>query len=345
MKRIIIAFAVLLGVSSCYGDYVMDYEYSAAYATFQYDLRTFVYGEDVELGFTTALGGVISNDRDRKVTVEIDNSILSSDLSVFDPRHMTASFTAIDGVLGRAPLGAVSQDYVVNEVKASGISSLTPLPQSYYTTSGPVTIRKGYHTGNLFLYPTDDMFSDSKILKPYYALGFVIKDADVDTVLVNKSFQIMVVKVENRFWGNWYHGGRKMVINNSTGTITSDQRYELTFPQQDAAVCSITTESFNTVLTDKLSNEGGSLRLTFNADNDEIQVEDASGTRNLRAILGQPSHHNGAKLIQDREVYLNYSFTDGNGSTTYVTDTLRFRNRIRDGVNEWQDENTENYNL
>lgn len=343
MKRIIIIIAVLIGVSSCYGDYVMDYDYSAAYAAYQYDLRTFVCGEKVEVGFTTALGGVITNDRDRKVAVEIDNSILTSDLSVFDPRHFAAPFTAVDGLLGKAPIGSVSQDYVTAEIKASGISSLSALPESYYTTSGPVTIKKGYHTGNLLIYPTEEMFTDSKILKPYYALGFVIRSADADSVLTNKSFQIMAVKVENRFWGNWYHGGRKVVVNNSTGAITSDVRYELTFPQSDALLYSLTTEGFHSVLTNKMSNESGSLRLTFNADDNEITVEDVSGAKELKPIKGQPSHHNGAKLIQDREIYLNYSYSDGASATTYVTDTLRFRNRIRDGINEWQDENTENY--
>ena len=35
--------------------------------------------------------------------------------------------------------------------------------------------------------------------------------------------------------------------------------------------------------------------------------------------------------------------TDGDGTFTVVRDTLTFRNRIRDGVNEWQDENPKNY--
>lgn len=344
MKRIIIAFILLLGLTACYPDYVMDYDYSAAYAAYQYDLRTFVYGEDVEVGFTTALGGVMVNDRNRQVDVEIDNSILSSDLSVFDPSHRATPFTAIDGLCGRAPLGSVSQDYVSSEVKASGITALQPLPESFYTTSGPVTIKKGYHTGNLFLYPTEEMFSDEKILKPYYALGFVIRDADADTLLLHKSFQIMAIKVENRFWGNWYHGGRKVVVKNVDGTQQSETHYPITFPQTDAKICKLTTESFNSVITDKFSNENGSLRLTFLKEGNQISVEDVSGSKEIRGILGQPSHHNGAKLIQNREIYLNYSYSDGTGNTTYITDTLKFRNRIRDGINEWQDENTENYN-
>ena len=342
VKNTILVLSAMLVLTSCYEDYTRDFDYTAAYAAFQYDLRTFVYGEDGEIGFTTALGGTVTNDRDRKVNVLIDNSLLTSDLSVFDPMHRTASFTAMDGMMGTAPLGTLSQDYVTVEVTEAGIESLQPLPESYYTTSGAVKIKQGYHTGDLFLYPTEEMFKDEKILKPYYALGFQITSADVDSLITEKSFQIMVVKVENRFWGNWYHGGRRVVIKNSNGNPMSDDRYTLEIPQGDTKNYVLTTESFNSVLTDKFSNLEGSLRLTF-LPNDEIKVEDASGGKELRNILGQPSHHNGAKLIQDREIYLNYAYSNGDGTTTYVTDTLAFRNRIRDGINEWQDENTKNY--
>lgn len=342
MKRIIIALSALLALTSCYEDYVMDYDYTAAYVAYQYDLRTFVCGEDVEVGFITALGGTIVNDKDRKVNVAIDNSILSSDLSVFDPTGNVASFTALDGLKGTAPMGLLSQAYVSNEVNAAGITALEPLPENYYTTSGAVTIKKGYHTGNLFLYPAEDMFKDEKILKPYYALGFVVTSADVDSLIREKSYQIMAVKVENRFYGNWYHGGRRIVKKDSDASYLENDRYVLEIPQAESANYVLTTEGFNSVTTNKLANQAGSLRLTFLDDN-KIKVEDMSGEREIKEIIGQSSHHNGAKLIQDREIYLNYMFSNGNGTTTVVTDTLKFRNRIRDGINEWQDENTQNY--
>ena len=336
--------SALLVLSSCYGDYVMDYDYSAVYVAFQYDMRTFVPGEDVEVSFTTALGGTLSNNRDRKVRVVIDGDLLHEDLSVFDPDGRTASFTALDGLCGRAPLGTLSQGYVSSEISASGITSLTPLPQAHFTTSGldDLTIKKGFHTGKISLYPTEDLFQDNKALKPYYAIGFRVVSADADSLILGKSFQIMAVKVENRFWGNWYHGGRRFVLRNSSGAVVSESRYEMTVPQSEQRNYVLSTESVESVLTNKFSDMEGSLRLTF-LDNNESKVEDVSGEKVIRKMLGQPSHHNGAKLIQDREIYLNYAYSNGDGTTTYVTDTLAFRNRIRDGINEWQDENTQNY--
>ena len=122
----------------------------------------------------------------------------------------------------------------------------------------------------------------------------------------------------------------------------TNERYPLEIPQAENRNYILKTEGFNSVLTDKLSDQAGSLRLTFLEDN-KIKVEDPSGVREIKEIIGQSSHHNGAKLIQDREIYLNYMFSNGDGTTTVVTDTLKFRNRMRDGINEWQDENTQNY--
>lgn len=343
MKRRIsvLAFASCMLVS-CYGDYFGDYEYSAAYAPYQYDLRTFVCGEQVQLSFTAALAGVIENTEDRAVCIEIDNSLLSSDLSVFDPSGKAASFKALDGFLGKGSLGVISQDYVTKEVKAAGLESFEALPEEYYSYNCDRAFRKGRHTAKLSLSPTEAMFADPKMLAPYYALAFVIRSADVDSLLVGKSFQIMALKVENRFWGNWYHGGRRVVRKNTTAEILSDTHYALELPQADSRVYSLTTESFNSVICDKVSNMAGRLRLTF-AEDGTVEVEDADGLRQIRQIPGIVSHHNGAALIQDREIYLNYAWSNNDGTTTYVTDTLAFRNRIRDGINEWQDENSENY--
>lgn len=342
MKRIFTALSILLTLTSCYEDYVMDYDYTAAYVAYQYDLRTFVCGEDVQVSFTTALGGTISNTRDRAVDVSISNALLTTDLSVYDPSGNSRSFTAMDGLKGLAPIGLLSQEYVSDQIKASGITYLKPLPKSYYTTSGPVSIKKGYHTGNLYIYPTKAMYMDEKVLKPYYALGFVVNSVDADSLIRDKSFQIMAVKVENRFYGNWNHGGRRLVVKNSDGSHVIDDRYSLVLPQAEKDIYVLTTEGFNTVLTDKIANQQGRLRLTF-LENNKIKIEDVTGTYQIEETPGRPSYHNGAKLIQDREIYLNYKYSNKNGTTSYVTDTLRFRNRIRDGINEWQDENTKHY--
>ena len=145
-------------------------------------------------------------------------------------------------------------------------TTMNILPGYLSATSGEVTIKKGYHTGNLYLYPTEEMFKDDNILKPYYALGFVVNSVEADSLVRDKSFQIMAIKVENRFYGNWYHGGRRIVKSDKTADYITDDRYVLTVPQADNSNYILTTEGFNTVTTNKIANQQGSLRLTFLED-------------------------------------------------------------------------------
>ena len=112
-------------------------------------------------------------------------------------------------------------------------------------------------------------------------------------------------------------------------------------PQADSKVYSLTTVDASTVMTDKIGLNAGKLLLKFNGD--DITITSADGSKEIKPIADQPNVYNGAKLLQDRRLTLNYCFSNGDGTTTYITDYLQFRNRIRDGVNEWQDENEKNY--
>ena len=57
-----------------------------------------------------------------------------------------------------------------------------------------------------------------------------------------------------------------------------------------------------------------------------------------------PCTFNRSKLLQERKLFLKYRFTNTVTGYTYdCTDTLSFRNRLRDGINEWYDENPSHY--
>ena len=71
-KAKILALLLSFLLTSCYEKYTMDYEHTAAYVAYQYDLRTFVIGEGMKFNFTVALGGVVKNTHDRSVQVVID---------------------------------------------------------------------------------------------------------------------------------------------------------------------------------------------------------------------------------------------------------------------------------
>lgn len=341
IKRLLFLALASTALTACYDDYTMDYDYNAAYIAYQYDLRTFVVGEGMKFDFTVAFAGTEQNRKDRKVSVVLDNELLTEDLSVYTNRYGITSFNAMNGMLGTSQFGALSQSYVTDAVKSAKISSLSPLPENYYSIEGldNMVIKKGRHTAVATIKAEDAILEDEKSVKPYYALGFKILEAEADSVILEKCFAVIAVRLENMFFGNWYHGGRSVTKNDETGEIVSTEEYALVLPQADARIYSLSTITPTSVMTNKIGQDPGKLLLTFEGNNIRISSPD----KEIRQIEGEPSYYNEAKLLQDRKLYLNYCWSNSDGTTTYVNDYLEFRNRIRDGINEWQDENPENY--
>ncbi len=212
------------------------------------------------------------------------------------------------------------------------MEALTPVPSSYYTTGDKnIIITKGRHTGVMPLTVTDNMKKDQKAYSPYYALGLRIDKADVDSLLPGRNFTVIALKLENKFYGNWYHGGKCKVG-------TTETAYPLVIPQQDDRIYTLTTVDENTVVTNKVCNDEGSLILKFDGNKITVSSNDVEIVND-----GRSSYFNDAALLQDRKLFLNYSYRNSMGRTVAVTDSLVFRNRMRDGINEWQDENENHY--
>ena len=342
MKKIVIIFITTLLLTSCYEDYVKDYYYSAAYVAYQYDLRTFVIGETDKFDISVALAGVIKNDKDRQVNVVIDDSLVMEDISGIIPG--SSYFTAFEGMMGKAPFGDLSQGYVTDAIRDAGVSSMSVLPKDYYTVEGIKSMKfvKGSHNAFATIKATDKIKTDPNAFIPYYAIGYRITSADVDTVITSKSFGVVAVRCENKFYGNWYHGGKTLLIDDASSEVISEDVYPFAIPQSDERCYELRTVNANTVITDKVGTKAGKLHLVF--DGSTIKISSADGSLPILNMNDAESTHNEAKLLQDREIYLNYKYSNGDGTSTIVSDTLYFRNRIRDGINEWQDENPKNYN-
>ena len=311
---ILIAAALLTG---CYDDYVHDYDKDGVYFAYQYDLRTFVIGEGGQFDVTVALGGVMANKRDRAVNLSFDNSLVDAN--------------AFQGMMGT--LGGLSGDYVTTAFKAAGVTSLEALPGGYFNVVGAdgLKIPAGRHTGTVSIRATDALLADPKAYAPGYAFGVKILSADADEVLEGKDFAVIAVRCENRFYGNWTHHGTITTYDASNNVI---QKTRDVGTLADDSVYSLTTVSANKLSCSKMTGLVGGMTLTFDGDN--IQVASADGT-----VTGT-GRFNGAVLLQNRELFLDYNIPGTDGKKN-VKDTLCFRNRIRDGVNEWQDENQEHY--
>lgn len=339
--RTVLSAAAALALTGCYKDYVQDYDYSGAYLAYQYDLRTFVVGEGMQFKIGAVLGGVMSNDHDRDIWYEFDDNLVTDDLRFYVPNAETP-FNAFTEMSGQTTVGAVSQDYVKNAIQRSGIKSLTPLPMNAVKVpeGERFTIKKGNHTGTITVKADSAAFLalPGAGTLPYYAIGFHLTSADVDTVLLSRSYEIIALRYENMLYGNWYHGG-KTVVTDASGNVVSTDVYPTSVPSDEKTheVYTLTTVAPNAVQTNYRGAGAGAVRITLDGGNVALTTADAVAIEDLG------SGYNGAKLLQNRKIFLNYSFANADGTKSVVTDTLTFRNRIRDGVNEWQDENPEHY--
>lgn len=317
MKKICILLVVALALTGCYEDYVREYDHDGVFFAYQYDLRTFVIGEDAAFDVTVALGGVMKNGRDRAVKLAIDNTLVNGD--------------AYRGMMGTSQ---ISGDYVGAAFRSAGVTSVEPLPASDFTVTGldGLKIPAGRHTGTVTIHATDDLISDPNAYKPGYALGVKILSADADEVVEGMDFSVIAVRCENRFFGNWTHHGTITTFDESGKEV---QKVREVGSLADDSVYSLQTVDANTLTCGKMTGMVGGMRLAFTGD--DIAVSSANG-----AVTGT-GRFNGAKLLQERELFLEYDLPASGGGRKNVRDTLCFRNRIRDGINEWQDENKEHY--
>lgn len=308
---------MLVFATSCYEDYVRDFDHTGAFIAYQYDLRTFVLGEGEQFKVTVALAGTMKNDQDRNVELVSDPALLSGALENLKNASMT------------------SAAYVSKEITAANLTALTPLPETHYTTEGidGLCIKKGNHTAAITLRATEDMKNDAKVYAPYYAVAYRIQSADVDELVEGKDFTVIAVKCENRFYGTWSRT-TEIVSYDAAGQEISTDRSEQSLA--DEKCYTLSTVDAVTVKSDRRAGTAGEMILAFNGN--DITVSSSDGK-----VTGTGSF-DGSKLLQNRKLNLEYTVTAEDGTRQEVKETLYFRNRMRDGVNEWQDENPENYN-
>ena len=104
-KSILFLASLLFFATGCYDDYVKDYDQSGVFVAYQYNLRTFVLDEGEQFKFTVALGGVMENTQNRKVSLVLDPSLLDGALETLkDPNKVAyedvAKFFAASSITG-----------------------------------------------------------------------------------------------------------------------------------------------------------------------------------------------------------------------------------------------------
>jgi hypothetical protein len=323
MKKILGFILLIFTMTSCYDDYVKDYTYNAVYFAYQYDVRTFVVGEGMQFDFGVGLGGTMTNSKQRVVTYSIDTTLIT-------PAALAA-------------MKASSTTYIKSEMTPVGAISL--LNPGYYslTNGSKFIIEKGQDAGKVTIRPDSAAFlADPKSLIPNYVLPLRITSAGTDSILPLKRTIIIGIKYENMLFGNYWHGGQ--TIRFTAANVAKDTlKYFTAIPSAESKVWVLkTTAPFELTVNGYSGITGTKQELKLALNGTTISIGSAIASTFAYSASGD-CVFNRAKLLQDRKIYLKYKYVDATGYTCYATDTLTFRNRIRDGVNEWQDENPSHY--
>ncbi len=310
---------------SCYEEYLLDYKFSSVCFVNQQDVRTFVIGEGMKFEVGASLGGLRESDRDRAVTFELRPSLITPALL----QSMKASSWA----------------HIKNPT--SSVTALEMLPLNYFTLSNNTTmiIKSGFHGGTVVVKADSASFlaDSAKTVNATYVLPFYIIDAEADTILDSKRSNVVGVKFENMLFGNYWHGGQALVNRPLKSDTTIN--YFTKINQLENQSWSATTVSPSVLVLNAYGNANsavGARHIQIVRKGSKVMLSSAQGSTLTFTPEGSCTY-NEARLLQDRRIYLKYKFTNAAGETWHCTDTLRFRNRIRDGINEWQDENPSHY--
>lgn len=322
MKKILLFLVAPVLLLSCYEEYVLDYDYDGIFFPNQINVRTVVVGEGLKIKIGTELGGVLSNSRDRTVNFTVQKELVTPDI--------------LEEMKG-------SSWFWVSE-PAGNVDELKPLPDDYFTLSDPgkMIIEKGMHSGNVTVKVDSSKFlNDENTLNPVYALSLYITGADADTIPESLRYTVVGLRYENMLFGNYLHGG-VTTVKNKEGNTVEEFRYVTKVNQSSQEIMELKTVSPNQLATNGFSkNKTGKNEILLTLQGNSILIGSSSGSSHSFEADGE-SVFNRSKLLQDRKIFLNYKYEDGD-LIYHCQDTLTFRNRIRDGINEWLDENPDNY--
>nr|WP_295927957.1 DUF1735 domain-containing protein [uncultured Dyadobacter sp.] len=320
MKKITtMALGLVLLMSSCYDDYIKDFDYTAVYFMYQTNVRTFVVGEGMKIEVGAALAGVRENRQDRIVNFVMDNALVNKD-----------ALTAMKG----------GPNYIREAV--SSVDTLKPMPGDYFTISdnSKMVIKSGDHMGSVVIRADSAKFlKDASTIRPGYAIPFYITSADADSIHRAKRYAVVALKYENMLFGNYWHGG-VTTVKDASGKVVKTTRYYTSIPSPESKIVTLKTVGPDALVTNRISDQNGSFRISLSGGT--IRIGKADGSP-IAVSPDGASTFNQARLLQDRKIFLSYKYDNEDGTTSFAQDTLTFRNRIRDGVNEWQDENPDHY--
>jgi len=221
-------------------------------------------------------------------------------------------------------------------ISKSGFTSIFPRTVTFIT----VATVSGALVGSKIVVFSFEAIDSLKTMYSTYALPFRITAADADSIKFNKKTNLVGVRFENMLFGNYWHGGAAVV--NRPGKADTTMIYRWAVNDIASKIWTLTTVGPSTLVTNGyFSQTTTKTELKLVLKGTKVYVSTAAGSSFTYLPEGECTF-NRSKLLQERKIFLKYSFVNG-VNTYHCTDTLTFRNRLRDGINEWQDENPSHY--
>ncbi|MEX0980481.1 MAG: DUF1735 domain-containing protein [Bacteroidales bacterium] len=306
MKDLLIklAWALLLITApfSCsYEDFRVDYPYSTVYFANQVIKRSFVEDENNTIKVGVMLGGKRLNSVDEWVRFTVED-----------------------------PAGLEETSYSL-------------LPDQYYTLSSnnEMIIHSGTFMGEISMEIDPSFFTDSLAYKNHYALIFKLEDTSTDSILYMKDSLLLVIGFESRYFGNYYHNGRTIRKDTTDGSIIDTVFYHQEEPvTNNINIWPLITGGSKTLYSKGIAYYAPSDLTGFIIgveDDFSLQISEDPGLSSI-GYDWKLKQSDGENLYDpEKKIFiLNYEFIDLiKGYHCYATDTLKFRNRILDGVNQW----------
>jgi hypothetical protein len=239
----------------------------------------------------------------------------------------------------------LNEEWISYSISYNGLAS-TPydtLPENYYTLSNTekFVIPAGEFIGEISMTINPSFFADTLAAGDHYALIFRILDTSADSILYQKDSLMLIVGFESRVFGNYYHNGQVILKDHITEVPVDTISYHQEVPVTNLVNnWSLVTKATKTVYSNGMAHyaPGPTKGFFIRVNNDNSLVLFENPDLITQGYNWQFEQNTGQNLYdpESRKFYLNYKFTDiTSGYDCYATDTLIFRNRILDGVNQW----------
>lgn len=209
------------------------------------------------------------------------------------------------------------------------------LPSDYYTlgSNDKISVPKGSFQGLLSVkLDSLKILNDPLIADFNYAIPFKIVSSSLDSILSGRGQTIIPIKLMNTYEGNYYQEGNLKRFFTATKVLDTAYVYGDRLDGPSTPIRALKTSSTNAAIVDGIAvntGSGFSLKLKINPDNTVDVI--AEPTSQIQVQSNGVNKWDPVKRI----FTLNYKYSKDNRNFE-VEETLIFRNRIRDGFNEWR---------